>query len=199
MCVSKLSWIEENNSQSTHNKNKAGCSSHASARCLAFDLSGLHVPGLCKRQHLMQNYTTYKLRERGVKQASAKLWFPKQALIFQCTTLLVTISRQGHAICITTVRICIGNISRWEGKILLNLNNKHPPYPCHLTQVVKVTGILGLQWHEVPIITLSCFPGKTPGALDHQGKWRGEGDPPQNSNDPCKRSTLWIKSDTGYP
>lgn len=169
MCVSKLLWIKENNSQSAHNKNKAGCSSHASTRCPAFGLGGLHICGLFKRQHLMQNYTTYKLRERAVKQASVKLWFPKQALIFQCTTLLVTISRQGHAICTTTVRNCIGNILRREEKILLDPKNKLPPDPCHLTQVMKVTGVLGLQWHEVPTPALSGFPGKTPGALDHQG------------------------------
>lgn len=123
-----------------------------------------------QKAHLLQNCTTYKLRERAVKQASVKLWFPEQALIFQCTTLLVTISRQGHAICTTTVRNCIGNISRQEEKILLNPKNKHLPDPCHLTQVVKVTGVLGLQWYEVPFPALSGFPGKTPGALDHQGK-----------------------------
>lgn len=140
-------------------------------------LGGLHIPGLFKRQHLKQNYTTYKLRERAVKQASVKLWFPKQALIFQCTTLLVTISRQGHAVCITTVRNCIGNISRWEEKILLNPKNKHPPYPCHLTQVVKVTGILGLQWHEVPIP--ARLPWQNPQCSWSPGKMMRRGRPPQ--------------------
>lgn len=151
-----------------HNKNKGGCSSHASMRCPAFGLSGLHILGQCKRQHLTQNYTTYKLKERAVKQASVKPWFPEQALIFQCTTLLVTISRQEHAICINTVRNCTGNISRREEKILLSPKNKHPPYPWHLAKVVKITGILGLQ-DEVPAPALSGFPGKNPSALDHQG------------------------------
>lgn len=156
MCASKLLWIKQNNSQTTYNKNKGRCSNYASTKCPDFDLSGFAHAWTVQKAAFNAELHNPQAKGKSSKTGIRKTWFPEQAFIFQCTTLLVTISRQGQAICITTVTNCISNISRWEEKILLNLKNKHPPYPWHLSQVVRVTGILGLQWHEVP--ALSGFP-----------------------------------------
>jgi len=92
------------------------------------------------------------LRAEGnsCKAGVSKAGLSRKALIFQCTTTPVTISRQGHVICITTVINRADSISRLEENIPWSPQKKHPPYPCHLTQAVKVTPVLGLQWHKVP-------------------------------------------------
>lgn len=95
------------------------------------------------------------LRAEGnsCKTGVSKAVFSQKLLIFQCTTMPVTIARQGHVICIATVINCPGNISRREENIPLRPKNQRPPYPCHLARAVKVTRILGLQRHQVPVPT----------------------------------------------
>lgn len=103
----------------------------------------LHIPGLSKRQHLMQNYAVYGLKEIASKQASVKLCFPWKTLVFQCIAPAVTISRQGHVICITTVINCASDI-KTRGKHLWVPETSIYPAPHHLTWALKVLPILGL-------------------------------------------------------
>lgn len=98
------------------------------------------------------------------KTGVSKAALSRKALIFQHTAPLVTISRQGQVICITTVINCASNISRQEENIPLSPKNKRPPCPRHLARAVKVTRILGLRWHKIPAPASQDFPSEIPSA-----------------------------------
>lgn len=173
MCISKLLRIKENNPRSAHNKTSSNAAAVPWGGVWLLQL--LHPAALrwClwfahpwPERKAAFNTELHCLWAEGnnCKTGVSKAALSWKALIFQHTTLPVTISRQGHVIYISMVVNCTNNISRQEENIPLSPKYKCPLYPCQLAWAVKVTCVLGPPQHKVPTPTSRDFPSEISGA-----------------------------------